>query len=70
MRISSKIGENIDKLFDNIEISIYEEDINDKNNSNNAIKGGRITLNKEDFTNKGEKKKKKYCKSSIIMLFL
>ena len=61
MRISSKIGENIDKLFDNIEISIYEEDINDKNNSNNAIKGGVITLNKEDFKNKGEKKKKKYC---------
>jgi len=59
LKISSKNGENIDKLFDNIAISIYEEDINDKNNSNNAIKGGRISLNKEKY--KGERKKKKYC---------
>ena len=58
LEISYKNGENIDKLLDNIEILIYEKDINGKNNSGNAIKGGRIALNKEDFTNKGKRKKK------------
>ena len=53
--------ENMDKLLDNIVISIYEKDINDENKLDNAIKGGRITLNKEEFTKKRKKKKKKFC---------
>ena len=53
--------ENIDKLLDNIVISIYEKDKNDENKLDNAIKGGRIALNKEDFTKKRKKKKKKFC---------
>ena len=70
MEISSKNGENIDKLLDNIEISIYEKDINGKNNSDKAIKEGRIALNKEDFTNKGKRKKKiNIIKSTIIISF-
>ena len=69
MEISSKNGENIDELLDNIEISIYEKDINGKNNSDNATKGGRFALNKEDFTNKGKRKKINIIKSSIIISF-
>ena len=53
--------ENMDKLLDNIVISIYEKDINDENKLDNAIKGGRIALNKEEFTKKRKKKKKKFC---------
>ena len=63
MEISSKNGENIDKLLDNIEISIYEKDIN---NSVNAIRGGRIALNKEDFTNKGKRKKKEVLLKVVL----
>lgn len=59
--ISSKNCENIDKLFDNMVISIYEKEINDENKIDNAIKGGKILLNKEDFTKKRKKKKKKFC---------
>ena len=59
----------MDKLLENIAISIYEKDINDENNLDNAIKGGKITLIKEDFTKignkeeggQGKKKKKKFC---------
>ena len=38
----------------------YMKRINGKNNSDKAIKEGRIALNKEDFKNKGKRKKKKY----------
>ena len=61
LEVSSLTGENIDKLLDNIAISIYEKDINGENKLDNAIKGGRIALNKEDFTKKRKKKKKKFC---------
>ena len=53
--------ENMDKLLDNIVISIYEKDKNDENKLDNAIKGRRIALNKEEFTKKRKKKKKKFC---------
>ena len=53
--------ENMDKLLDSIVISIYEKDINGENKLDNAIKGGRIALNKEEFTKKRKKKKKKFC---------
>ena len=53
--------ENMDKLLDYIVISIYEQYKNDENKLDNAIKGGRIALNKEDFTKKRKKKKKKFC---------
>ena len=72
LEVSSITGENIDKLLDNIAISIYEKDINDENKLDNAINGGRITLSKKDFAKTGEKeeggegqrekrKKKKFC---------
>ena len=75
LETSALNGNNIDKLLDNIAFSIYEKDINDENNLDNAIKGGRITLHKEDFTKvgkkeeggegqgKGEKKKKSVVKT-------
>ena len=66
LEISSKNGENIDKLLDNIEILIYEKDINGKNNSDKAIKEGRIALNKEDFTNKGKRKKKEVLLKVVL----
>ena len=51
----------MDKLLDYIVISIYEEETSDKNKVvDNALKAGRITLVKEDFT-KDKKKKKKLC---------
>ena len=53
-------GQNIDKLLENIAISIYEKDKKDENILNNALEG-RITLNKEDFTKKGKKKKRHFC---------
>ena len=53
---SAKNGENIDKLLDNIAISLYEKVINEKNK---FIKGGRISLNKKDFTEKRFKRKSK-----------
>ena len=69
LETSALNGNNIDKLLDNIAISIYEKDINDENKLDNAIKGGRITLIKEDFKKignneeggQGKKKKKKFC---------
>ena len=51
----------MDKLLDYIVISIYEQYKNDENKLDNAIKGRRIALNKEDFTKKRKKKKKKFC---------
>ena len=52
---------NIDKLLDYILISIYEKETNEENKADDAIKAGRITLNKEDFTKNKRKKKKKCC---------
>ena len=41
----------MDKLLDYIVISIYEKETSDKNKVlDNALKAGRITLVKEDFT--------------------
>ena len=53
--------ESMNKLLDNMVILIYEKEINDENKIDNAIKGGKILLNKEDFTKKRNKKKKKFC---------
>ena len=78
METSALNGNNIDKLLENIAISIYEKDINDENNLDNTIKGGRITLYKEDFTKigkkeggegQGEKKKKRAVKTFVKIIF-
>ena len=53
-------GQNIDKLLENIAISIYEKDKKEENILNNVLEG-RITLNKEDLTKKGKKKKRNFC---------
>ena len=53
-------GENMDKLLENIAISIYEKDKKLENEEYKAIRK-TITLVKEDFTKKREKKKKKCC---------
>ena len=50
----------MDKLLDNIAISIYEKDTNDENQLDNGINGERITLIKREST-KGKKKKKNCC---------
>ena len=50
-------GDNIDKLLENIAISLYEKIIKEENILNEKIK-----LNKEDFTKaKKKEKKKKFC---------
>ena len=53
-------GNNIDKLLDNIAISIYEKDKIEENEENKAIRK-KIAIVKDDFAMKGKKKKKKYC---------
>ena len=52
---------NMDKLLDYITISIYEKETNEENKVHEAMKPGRITLNKDDFIKNKEKKKKKCC---------
>jgi len=51
---------NIDKLLENIAISIYEKDKKLENEEDNSLKK-TITIVKEDFTKKGKKKKKRFC---------
>ena len=51
---------NIDKLLENIAISIYEKDKKLENEEDNAIRK-TITLVKEDFTKKDRKKKQGCC---------
>jgi len=66
-------GNNMDKLLENISISIYEKNKIEENEEDKAIRK-TITLNKEDFTKNGEeegkgkgkgdgkkKKKKRFC---------
>ena len=60
LETSALYGNNMNKLLENIVISIYEKDKNEKNKEDNALKKTE-TLVKEDFTKKGEKKKKKCC---------
>ena len=50
---------NMDKLLENIAISIYEKESKEKEEDNSIRK--TITLVKEDFTKKGKEKKKKCC---------
>ena len=63
LETSALYRNNMDKLLDNIAISIYKKETNDENKVDNALKAGRITLNKEDFKKikEGDKKKKKNC---------
>ena len=63
LETSALNGNNIDKLLDNIVISIYEKETNDDNNLDNTMKAERITLTKEDYTKKEEKKKKSVVKT-------
>jgi len=53
-------GNNIDKLLENIAISIYEKNENDKNDVDISTRK-TIALDKEDFKKKGKKKKKRCC---------
>ena len=48
-------GSNIDKLLENIAITIYEKDKTEENQLDNALKK-TITISKEDLTKKKEKK--------------
>ena len=57
---SALYGNNMDKLLENIVISIYEKDQKEKNDVDNALKKTK-TLVKEDFAKQGEKKKKGCC---------
>jgi len=57
---SALYGNNMDKLLDNITISIYKKDTSDENMEDKAIKK-TLTIVKEDFTKEGKKKKKKCC---------
>ena len=50
----------MDKLLENIAISIYEKDTNDENQLDNAINRERITLIEKE-SKKGKKKKKNCC---------
>ncbi len=61
LETSALNGNNIDKLLDNIAVSISKKETNEENKVDNAMKTGRITLNKEDFTKNKGKKKKKCC---------
>jgi len=56
LETSALNGSNIDKLIENIAISIYEKDKIEENQLDKALKK-TITISKEDFT----KKKKKFC---------
>ena len=50
-------GENIDKLFENIAIAIYEKDKNDENDLDNSMKDNRaIKLDKKNHKKKRKKK--------------
>ena len=60
METSALYGENMDKLLDNIAITIYEKDKTEENQLENALKK-TVTLVKEDFAKKDKKKKKKCC---------
>ena len=60
LETSALSGKNIDKLLEKIGILIYKKNKNDENKLDKVMKG-RITLNKEDYTKKGKKKKKKFC---------
>ena len=60
LETSALNGNNMDKLLDNIAISIYEKDTNDENQLDNAIHRERITLIKKE-SKKGKKKKKNFC---------
>ena len=60
LETSALNGSNIDKLLENIAISIYEKNKKLENEEDNGIKK-TITLVKEDFTKKGKEKKKKCC---------
>jgi len=60
METSALYGNNMDKLLDNITISIYEKDINDEKKENNSLTK-TITLTPNDFTKEGKKKKKRCC---------
>jgi len=57
---SALYGNNMDKLLENIVISIYEKDQKEKNDVDNALKKTK-TVVKEDFAKQGEKKKKGCC---------
>jgi len=57
---SALYDNNMDKLLENIVISIYEKDQKEKNDVDNALKKTK-TLVKEDFAKQGEKKKKGCC---------
>ena len=52
---------NMDKLLDYIAISIYKKETDEENKIDKAMKAGRITLVKEDFSKENTKKKKKGC---------
>ena len=58
---SAKSGENMDKLFENISITLYEKLINEEKIIEDALTQ-RIALKKEDFPDDKEKRKKKYKK--------
>lgn len=58
---SAKNGENIDKLFEKISITLYEKLINEEKIIEDALTQ-RIALKKEDFPNDKEKRKKKLKK--------
>jgi len=62
--ISALYGENMDKLFENIAISIYEKDKKLESEKDNVLRK-TITIVKEDFTMKGKKKKKSVAKVKI-----
>ena len=55
---SAKNGENIDKLFENIAISLYKKLISDEKNIEDILTE-RIALKKEDFSNIKSNKNKK-----------
>jgi len=60
METSALYGNNMDKLLENIAIFIYEKDKKLENEVDKAIRK-TITLTQNDFSKKGEKKKKKCC---------
>jgi len=57
---SALYGKNMDKLLENIVISIYEQDKKLANDEDNAVRK-TITIVKEDLSEKKGKKKKKNC---------
>ena len=61
LETSALNGNNMDKLLDYIVISLYEKETIEEKKVDEAMKPGRITLNKEDFKKNKEQKKKKCC---------